>query len=605
MRPVTDLKRALRGGLDRIGSAIPKGLKRRVEDRIGDDPEKRIVLGGAVATTTVLVLIPLVFLLWSSVWSGYPGDFSGAFTLENYVAVYLQGAFDVVGLFGNSLFVAAGMVTIAIGFGLGFAWLLVRTNLPTKGGMELVLISPYAVPSYIYAIMYIATYGPDNGLVMTALVQTFGLSAAPVDVFSPGGIVFIVGLNAVTTCYLLTAPALQNMNPALEEVSRIHGASLARTVRSISFPLILPAIGSAVLVTFLRGLGEFSVVAILGAREGFDVYATAIWAAVTLRAPPQYGQAAALSLSLVLITGVLVWYYRKLTARKADFMTVTSRGRTPRTWDLGRWRWPIAAGLWAILLVVWVVPIAVMVLVGLHSVWHGAIDPSSLTLTHFVEAVTAPRLRGAFANSVIVSVGGATFGTVLVVLTAYFTERTTSRFRGLVEFLTLSPLAVPGIIMGTGLIFTALWVGKLHAILDIYGTLWIIMIGSVIVFIPVSSRIAVGNIVQIHSELEESARVFGASWLQQMREVLLPLFKDTTAVLWFYLLIHIFQLLTIPIMTYTTGTEVLPVTVFTLWTRSANLELVSAISTIFIGLTLLVLLLFRSRGITFYRIEGR
>jgi iron(III) transport system permease protein len=192
-----------------------------------------------------------------------------------------------------------------------------------------------------------------------------------------------------------------------------------------------------------------------------------------------------------------------------------------------------------------------------------------------------------------------------VVLTAYFTERTTSRFRGLVEFLTLSPLAVPGIIMGTGLIFTALWVGKLHAILDIYGTLWIIMIGSVIVFIPVSSRIAVGNIVQIHSELEESARVFGASWLQQMREVLLPLFKDTTAVLWFYLLIHIFQLLTIPIMTYTTGTEVLPVTVFTLWTRSANLELVSAISTIFIGLTLLVLLLFRSRGITFYRIEGR
>ena len=591
-------------GVEDIRARIPAGLHETVEEYLGPDVEKRAILGAAVVSTAVLVLIPLVFLLWSSVWTGYPGDFSGAFTLEHYMSVYLQAAYDVLGLFSNSLFVAAGMALIAMGFGLGFAWLLTRTNLPTKGAMELVLISPYAVPVYIYAIMYIATYGPDNGLVMTHLMNLFGLETAPFDIFSPGGIVFIVGLNAVTTFYLLTAPALQNMDPALEEVSRIHGASLATTVRSISFPLILPAIVSAVLVTFLRGLGEFSVVAILGARDGFDVYATAIWASVNLRAPPQYGEAAALSFSLILITAVLVWYYRKLTARKEDFMTVTSRGTKPRTWDLGPWRWPIAGSLWVVLFVVWILPILVMVLVALHPVWHGFVDPSNMTLAQFAEAVTDSRLRRAFINSVIISVGGATLGTGLVITTAYFTERTEYRFRGLVEFLSLSPLAVPGIIMGTGLIFTSLWIGKLHGLLDIYGTLWIIMIGSIIVFIPVSSRIAVGNIVQIHAELEESARVFGASWVEQMREVLLPLFKNTTAVLWFYLLIHIFQLLTIPIMTYTTGTEVLPVTVFNLWTKSANLELVSAISTIFIGLTLAVLLAFRARGIAFYQIDG-
>ncbi|MFP4529836.1 MAG: ABC transporter permease [Halodesulfurarchaeum sp.] len=598
----------------RLAARLPKGPNRRLlPERVRNlglalrtrGIEKRVILGTAAVSTAVLVLIPLVFLLWSSVWSGYPGDFSGAFTLQHFVEVYLEGAYDAFGLFSNSLFVAAGMATIAMGFGLSFAWLLVRTNLPTKGAMELVLISPYAVPVYIYAIMYIATYGPDNGLVMTHVMNLFGLETAPFDIFSPGGIVFIVGLNAVTTFYLLTAPALQNMDPALEEVSRIHGASIARTVRSISFPLILPAIFSALLVTFLRGLGEFSVVAILGARDGFDVYATAIWAAVTLRAPPEYGQAAALSFSLIVVTAVLVWYYRKLTARKEDFMTVTSRGRKPRTWDLGRWRWPIAAGLWVVLFVVWILPILVMVLVALHGVWYGSVDPSNLTLVHFAEAVTQPRLRRAFFNSVAISVGGATLGTGLVVLTAYYTERTTYRFRGLVEFLSLSPLAVPGIIMGTGLIFASLWIGKLHDLVDIYGTLWIIMIGSIIVFIPVSSRIAVGNIVQIHSELEESARVFGASWLQQLREVLLPLFKNTTAVLWFYLLIHIFQLLTIPIMTYTSGTEVIPVTVFNLWTKSANLELVSAISTIFIALTLGVLLVFRARGIAFYQIDGK
>jgi iron(III) transport system permease protein len=142
-------------------------------------------------------------------------------------------------------------------------------------------------------------------------------------------------------------------------------------------------------------------------------------------------------------------------------------------------------------------------------------------------------------------------------------------------------------------------------VINLYGTLWIIIIGSVIVYLPFSSRIAIGNIVQIHSDLEESARVFGASWLQQMREIFLPLSKKTTAILWFYLLIHIFQLLTIAIMTYTSKTEVAPVAVFSIFNQQANIEFVSAVSTIFIGLMVLVLLVFRYFGITFYELEKR
>ncbi|MEF8781432.1 MAG: ABC transporter permease subunit, partial [Haloferacaceae archaeon] len=202
-------------------------------------------------------------------------------------------------------------------------------------------------------------------------------------------------------------------------------------------------------------------------------------------------------------------------------------------------------------------------------------------------------------------VGGATLGTVLVVGTAYYTERTSYPGRGAVDFLSLSPLAVPGIILGTAVIFTGLWTGKIHPLVDLYGTLWIIMIGCVIVFVPYASRIAVGNVVQIHDELEESARVFGASWFQQLREVFLPLFKNTAAVIWFYLLIHIFQLLTIPIMTYTSGTEVIAIEVFHLWTKEANLELVSALSTLFIGSMFCVLLVLRYWGISFHELGTR
>ncbi|MEF8780909.1 MAG: ABC transporter permease subunit, partial [Haloferacaceae archaeon] len=406
-------------------SALPAaGGRLRSANPAGDGLGKRVALGSAAVSVAVLTLVPLVFLLWSSLWSGYPGDFGGTFTIENYAAVYLRQVYDVTGLFANSLFVAVGMTLIAMTFGLLFAWLFVRTDLPTKGAMELAIVSPYAVPGYVYSIMYIATYGPNNGLVTAYFAWLPGVEWTSNLLFSRWGIAFVVGINAVTSFYLLTAPALQQMDSALEEVGRVHGAGVLSTLRSISFPLILPAILAATTVTFLRGLGEFSVVAILGAPAGFDVYATAIWSAVSLRAPPEYGQAAALSFSLIAVTAVLTWYYRKVTSRKEDYMTVTGREHRSRRWELGEWRWPITIALWCVLFVVWILPVLVMVLVSLHSFWTGVPTAGDLTLSHYAEAVTDPAIGRAFANSVLISVGGATLGTVLVVGTAYYTERT-------------------------------------------------------------------------------------------------------------------------------------------------------------------------------------
>lgn len=592
------------GWISRVPNVLIEGLPSR-DSLIPSTWNARTVILGTIAGIVVLLtVVPLAFLLWTSIWTGYPGQFAATFTLDNYIAVYLQGSYDVLGLLSHSVFVATGMMLIAMTMGLTFAWLFVRTNLPTKGAMELVLLSPYAVPGYISAIMYITTYGPNSGLVTTFARETLGV-ALPIDIFSPWGITFIVGINGVTAFYLFTVPALQNMDPALEEASRIHGASIHQTVRSISYPLILPAILSGALVTVLRGLGEFSVVEILGVRRGFDVYATAIWAAVRQRAPPEYGESAALAASLLLVTIVLVWYYHHMTSRREDYMTVTGRGYQPNRWDLGKWRWPVALGLWVVIFFVWLLPLLVMVVVSLHSTWTGAVNPTLVTLDHYAAVMASERIWSSFTNSVIVSVSGATLGTILVVGLAYYTERTKYRYRQFVEFLSLTPLAIPGIILGTSVLFTFLWVGKIHPVVNLYGTLAIIVIGSIIVYLPFSSRIAIGNIVQIHDDLEESARVYGASWIEQMSDIFLPLFKNTTAVIWFYLLVHIFQLLTIPIMTYTSDTRVIPVDIFDIYYQQANLEFVSAVSTVFVGLTLAILLLFRLVGITFYDMNHR
>lgn len=584
----------MRGALETVAGRLP-------ETRFST---RQLVLWSVIATVGVLTLVPLLFLLWTSIWSGFPGQLDAVFTLDNFRAVYLEGFFDVPDLFLNSLTVAIGMTIVGIGIGLTFAWLFVRTDLPTKGGMELVLLSGQAIPGYVIGIMYITAYSPQTGFVPSLFEETLGIPFAPIDIFSPWGIAFVAGVNVVSTAYLLTVPALQDMDSALEEVSRIHGASLTQTIRSITLPLITPAILSAVLTTFLYGMGEFAIVSVLGSRRGFDVYSTEISGAIKSRFPAAYGEAAALAVSLLLVTAVLVWYYRTVTSRKEDYMTLTGKRSHSQTWNLGRWRLPITASLWLLLFVVWILPIAALVLTSVHSTWTGVIAPSQMTLTNYVTALTDEGLREAFVNSVVVAVGAATLGTVLVVGLAYYTERTRARFRGLVDMLSLTPLAVPGIIIGAGLIFTSLWASKLPFV-NLYGTLLLIIIGSVIVFLPVSSRIAVGNIVQIHAELEEAARVAGASWLQQLREIFLPLFRNTTIVIWFFLLVHVFQLLSIAWMTHTADTVVIPVKLFRLYMYEPALALVSAISTIFVALTVLLVLGMRFYGITFYELGKR
>lgn len=570
----------------------------------GEFTAKRVILGGIVVVVALLTLVPLLFLLWTSVWSGNPGELDAAFTIQNFVSVYLGDFFDVSDLFLNSLTVAVGMTLTGMAFGLTFAWLFVRTNLPTKGKMELVLLSGQAIPGYVFGIMYITAYGQRNGLVSVALSNTLGIDSLPVDIYSPWGIAFIAGVNVVSTFYLLSVPALQDMDSSLEGVSRIHGASITQTIRSITFPLIKPAILSAVITTFLYGMGEFAIVSMLGARRGFDVYSTEISQVIKTRFPAAYGEAAALACSLLLVTLVFVWYYRRVTARKQDFMTLTGQSSHNQVWDLGRWRWPLASVLWLALILVWILPILALVLTSVHPTWVGEVIPSQMTLANYMTAVTDPTLQTAFVNSVIVAVGAATLGTVLVVGMAYYTERTKARFRGMVDFLSLTPLAVPGIILGAGLITMFLWLGKVP-LLNLYGTLGIIIIGSVVVFIPVSSRIAIGNIVQIHTELEEAARVAGASWLQQIREIFLPLFRNTSIVLWFFLAVHVFQLLSIPWMTYTSDTMVIPVKLFQLYMFKPQISLVAAISTIFIFLTVAFVLALRYAGITFYDMGQR
>lgn len=576
----------------------PDKITDRVAQLLEDSPSfKQILLYGTGAIVAYLAITPLAFLIWTSVWSGDPGQIHGQFTLQHFVNAYTNP--DTYTVFIDTFLIAIGGLAIALFYGVGIAWFLSRTDIPTKDLIETAVVMPIAVSPFFYAFMYIFTYGPRLGMITTYIMDIFNLSSPPFNIFSIWGVALVNGIVLVPTAYLLTAPSFSDMDPALEEISHISGAGHLATFRSISLPLIKPALMSSILIIFLRGLGTFSIVAILGFPAGIDVFATEIWEATDQTAPPQYGYSASLSVTFLIIAFVLIWYNRRVTSRSEDYMTITGQGFQPRQFSLGKWRWPIAGFIWLNIIVIWLLPIAIMVLASFHPLWQGEIELGSLTLEHYKDLLNDPLVESAFYNTTIITVVGSIVGTVLMLLFGYYVERTDYRFRRIADFLSVSTIAAPGIILGVGVLFVYLWLGSLSPI-DLYGTKWVMLIGMITLFLPTISRMAIGNIGQIHTELEESAYIFGASWYEQMKEIFLPLTKGTAGAIFFYLFIHLLRHLAVVLILYSRGNEVFSVILFNGWYNNADIEFVSALSSVFILSMICILVVVRRAGFSFY-----
>lgn len=249
----------------------------------------------------------------------------------------------------------------------------------------------------------------------------------------------------------------------------------------------------------------------------------------------------------------------------------------------------------------WILPIILIVLVSFHTAWAGEIRPQSLTLVHYQQMFEMSAFQTALINSLIIAIGGGVAGTLLVVFFSYYVERTELPLRGVADFISLTPLAAPGVILGVSILVTYLWIGKLTPI-NLYGSLALLTIGMITLYLPTTTRMASGSIVQIHTDLEEAARISGAGWGTLMKEIFFPLFKGTIGAVFFYLCIHMVRHLSVAIMLYTSSSIVLAVLVFNQWEQVANLEMVAALSTVLMVGMFLFLSLLRFAGFEFYQV---
>ena len=462
-----------------------------------------------------LVLTPLALMILNSFQIARPGQ-PIVWGLDGWIKAFSTPG--IIKAMSNTFTLALTRQVIALFIGAFFAWLIARTDMPMKGFLEFLFWLSFFLPALPETMGWILLLDPKYGLLNQGLMGLGVLSQPLFNIYSFWGIIWAHLGGTVSVKVMLLAPAFRNLDAALEESSRISGASGWHTFFHIIVPIMMPAILVTTILGIIRSLEAFEIELLLGTPIGLQVYSTKIHELVTWE-PPQFPPAMALSTVFLAVLLLLVAFQR-IYIGKRSYTTVTGRGFSIRRTQLGRWRYPAFALVLTFALIITVIP-TVLLLTGTFMKLFGFFaiaDP--WTLDNWRQTLDDPVLLRSLGNTLAIGLGSGLVGVFFYSIIAYFIVKTHYRGRWLLDFLSWLPWSIPGILLGVALLWTFL---QTKIFLPIYGSIYILMIAMVIKSMPFGTQLVKSVLLQLGNDLEEASKVCGGTWFDTYRRVVLPL----------------------------------------------------------------------------------
>ena len=512
--------------------------------------------GALLAVLTFLVLYPVAMLLLGALTNTNPVvDGFGVFdlSLDNFVSVL--GNANVHHALANSLIACTGGTALAVAIGLAFSWIVVRTNTPWKGFIGAASLVPLFVPPLVAGVAWSILGSPKSGLLNT-MMKWIGLDWR-IDLYSMAGLIVVFGMYYAPYVYMFTASALRNMDPSLEEAAEIAGVGPVRTLFTVTFPLVAPAIISGMLLSFIVMLGIYGIPAVLGAPANISVLTTYIFK-LTNWSPPLYSTAAAVAIILMVVTGALVLLQQRVLAGRS-FITVAGKAFRPRVLDLGPWRWLTLALALLYLVIVVVLPTLALIVAAFRRFLFipdaaSLFDMRHYSLVHFESIFDNPLTIRSIWNTMEVGLVTAVLGGLLAFAIGYTVHRGSVPGRRGIDLIATLPVAIPGLVIGVAYLWA--WIGLPGGL---YGTIWILALAFIARFMPDTMKALSTSFLQIHRELEEAAWICGRGRLGTIRSIVLPLARPGTIAAMTLLFILAIRELGSSLFLYTSETTVMAV----------------------------------------------
>ena len=428
-----------------------------------------ITCAGATVLLLWLVLYPVLMLFIGSLRTDLPLR-PGAFTLANFASLFANA--DNLEAIVNTLVSSALATIVAVAMGVSLAWVTSRTDTPGRRFFDNAFVIPYYLSPFIGAIAWTLLANPRIGFINNVFTEGLGFEDAPLNIYSVGGLVFVMALYYSPIVFLFVAGALRSMDPALEEASRVHGAGALGTTIRVTLPVVAPAITSSALLVFLNAAGQFGIPAVIGIPMHYEVITTRIWIGLGYF-PPKYTEAAAFAVVLLAFSSIVVFLQHRMLANKS-YATVTGKGFKPAVAALGRLRYVALAMCIVYFAVSIVLPYAALVFTSFQPYLSFAFEPSSWTLDKYAEVLNNPLTARATVNSLLLGVGGATLTIFFSLIISYVVQRTCMKARHVLDYLATLPVGVPAVVFAVAL----LW-GYIFLPVPIYGTIWMLLIAYI------------------------------------------------------------------------------------------------------------------------------
>jgi len=464
----------------------------------------------------------------------------------------------------NTLVVAVGVTVLALALGGALAWLVVRTDMPGQTWLATVLVVPYIMPSWTFALAWLTVFKNRTIGGQVGFLEAMGFHPPNWLAYGALPIVVTLAFHYFPFAFLLFGNALRRFDSQLEESARILGAGSWTTTHRIVVPLMLPAVMSAVLLTFSRVLGTFGTPYILGLPVNYNVLSTSLYQSFR---GGSTGVMAVLSAVIIGIGIGIVAMDTWLLREQQRFVTVGSKGAMDRRTRLRGWRIPALALAVTAFCATVVVPLGTLILSTVMRI-PGRFEFGNFTadfwiarrLPAFVGYPTGllrgPDLAAAAWNSFrIVGLAAIVCGLLGLSVGYVVVRMHGTRLSFFLRQVSFLPYLVPGIAFAAA--YLSLFAVRRGPIPALYGTLSLLVLVLTVTYLPFASRAGIAAMMQLGREPEEAAQICGARWWQRVRRIVVPIQKGalTTGIILPF--IAGLKELSVVIMLATPGTDVL------------------------------------------------
>ena len=542
----------------------------------GSLPAGSLARRAIIAVMAVFVLAPLLLIAYQSFLTAPFFDAKAQLSFWAYGFVFAEA--DFWKALSTTVGLAVGMTAIAVPLGALLAFLLTRTDIPGRRWLEPLLLAPIFMSPLVLAFGYVVTMGPVGFLTVWWKSQ-FG--EAPWNIYSFAALIIVAGLTHAPHVYLYASAALRALPGDLEEAARVTGASPSRVALDVSLPMITPALlFSGVLILFL-GFEVFGLPLIFGDPQGLLVLSTYLYKLTNKLGVPSYQLMAVVVMVIIAIALPLVFVQRLLLRTAQRFVAV--RGKAVRTnlVALGAWRWPAFGLIFGWFFVTIMVPMIGLILRSFVSSWGLGINLADvLTLDNYIELFDDAEVISAIVNTIGIAVIGGALSVGCYTLIALAQHRWSSKWSQVADYLVMLPRAMPGIVAGLAIFWVFLFT---KPIAGLRTTLFAVWVAYTLVWLAYGLRLVQTALLQVAPELEEAARVTGATLSRAMRDVTVPLIRHGMLAAWLLILLIFVREYSTAVYLLGPGTEVIGSLVVSRWNGGA-IDLVTCLSCINVAL---------------------